>query len=226
MLLQTDNVLDQFQMEHGDYPAMFAAVLADPDIDVQVVDVREGPPPAGAAEAYVITGSRHSVYDDLPWIRALAEFLKGEIAAGRKVVGICFGHQLLAHFLGGRVTPAPGGWEVGVKATRLHERPCWMHAAPDEFSLLSSHKDQVASLPPEAKLLASSANCPVAGFTLGDNVVTFQGHPEFRKPYSRALMDYRRALLGEAVWAAGIASLAEPTSEVLVSQWIRDFLRG
>lgn len=226
VLLQTDNVLEQFQPDHGDYPAMFSAVLDAPDLEVQVVDVRQGTPPPGSGDAYVITGSRHSVYDDLPWIPRLAQFLRTEIDAGRKVVGICFGHQLLAHFFGGEVRPAPVGWEVGVKETEILAPQAWMNPAAPTFNLISSHKDQVQRLPDGAVLTARSPFCPVAGFAMGDNVITFQGHPEFRKGYSQALMAHRRELLGEEKYSDGIRSLDRPTDESLVGRWILGFLRS
>ena len=226
VLLQTDSVLTPFQAEHGDYPSMFAAALAAPDVELSVVDVRQQMPPSGAGDAYVITGSRHSVYDELPWIPALAAFLRVEIAAGRKVVGICFGHQLLAHFFGGEVRPAAVGWEVGVKATEVCAEEAWMSPPARHFNLISSHKDQVARLPEGARLTARSPNCPVAGFSLGDNVITFQGHPEFSKGYSRALMDHRREILGDERYAAGVASLGLQDDAGLVGRWILRFLRS
>jgi GMP synthase-like glutamine amidotransferase len=226
VLLQTDNVLEPFQPEHGDYPAMFSEILTAADIEVSVVDVRTELPAPGAADAYLITGSRHSVYDNLPWIGRLAEYLRGEIATGRKVVGICFGHQLLAHFFGGEVRPATTGWEVGVKETRVRTPTPWMKPPLQQFNLISSHKDQVQKLPDGATVTASSANCPVAGFTMGENVITFQGHPEFRKGYSRALMDYRRQILGDHKYEEGIASLSRETDQDVVGGWILAFLRS
>lgn len=226
VLLQTDQVLERFQPEHGDYPAMFSAVLDAPDVDVEVVDVRERIPAPCSAEGYVITGSRHSVYDDLPWIAPLADFLRIEIDAGKKVVGICFGHQLLAHFFGGEVGPARVGWEVGVKETEICAPQPWMKPAASTVNLISSHKDQVLRLPEGAVITARSPDCRVAGFALGDNVITFQGHPEFRKGYSQALMSHRRELLGEEKYAEGVRSLERPTDEDLVGRWILGFLRS
>ena len=226
VLLQTDNVLEQFQPEFGDYPVMFGNLLEHPSIELSTHDVRFDLPAAGAGDGYVISGSRHSVYDDLPWIKRLATFLDGEIKTGKKVVGICFGHQLLAHFFGGEVRPAATGWEVGVKETEIRERLDWMQPPRAQVNLLSSHKDQVAVLPVGARLSARSGSCPIAGFTIGENVITFQGHPEFRKAYSRSLIGYRRELLGERVTNAGLDSLNKPTDEPLVSRWILGFLLG
>lgn len=226
VLLQTDNVLEQFQPEFGDYPVMFGNLLEHPDIELSTHDVRFDLPPAGSGDGYIISGSRHSVYDDLPWIKQLAVFLEGEIRAGKKVVGICFGHQLLAHFFGGEVRPAETGWEVGVKETEIRERSDWMQPPSAQVNLLSSHKDQVVVLPARARLSACSGSCPIAGFTIGENVITFQGHPEFRKGYSRSLIGYRRELLGEQVANAGLDSLQKPTDEPLVRRWILGFLLG
>ena len=205
---------------------MFGNLLEHPNIELSTHDVRLNLPATGAGDGYVITGSRHSVYEDLPWIRQLAIFLEGEINSGKKVVGICFGHQLLAHFFGGEVRPAVTGWEVGVKKTEIRERMDWMQPPTDQVNLLSSHKDQVAVLPAGARLSAQSGSCPIAGFTMGDNVITFQGHPEFLKGYSRSLIDYRREILGKQVYTEGLDSLEKSTDESLVGHWIRRFLLG
>lgn len=234
-ILQTDSVLEQFQPRFGDYPEMFtnllrraaAAHVPPLELDIRTIDVRGGVlPEPTSCDAYLITGSRHSVYDDLPWIPPLVEFLRRAIAAGRKVVGICFGHQLLAHYFGGETRPAAGGWAVGVHETRLVGAEDWMEPAQSEVALVSSHKDQVARLPEGARLIASTPFCPIAGFVLGRNVMTLQGHPEFEKGYSASLMDMRREILGEDVYAKGMASLEIDTDEAVVGGWILNFIAG
>ena len=128
-ILQTDSVLEKFQPKFGDYPLMFERVLQSsarlPDaaeIRVECINysVQQSMPATLECDAYLITGSRDSVYDDMPWIVELVNFVERAMAAGKKIIGICFGHQLMAHFFGGRVAPAEerlGGW-------RPHQRYC------------------------------------------------------------------------------------------------------
>lgn len=234
-ILRTDEVLPQFQPAHGDYPAMFerlitrAAAAHEPPVRValSVYDARcpETLPEPGVHRAYLITGSRNSVYDEAPWIRRLADFLRAALAQGCRIVGICFGHQLIAHFFGGRTAPAAAGWAVGVQENRIVRRESWMDGeADDRLNLIASHKDQVMEMPEGAKLIATSDFCPVGGFVIGDRVMTIQGHPEFQRAYSRDLMTMRREILGESVFDAGIASLEKETDEDRVGRWIIDFL--
>ena len=201
---------------------LFSGVSPAPEL--VSYDVRQGPPERIDCDAYLITGSRHSVYDDLPWIEPLVAFLREVLAANRKIVGICFGHQLMAHYFGGRVAPATQGWAVGVHDSRVVARDEWMPDDCSNFALLSSHKDQVVEMPANARLYLSNDFCPISGFTMGDQVITVQGHPEFNKAYSRALMDYRQEQLGEGVHARGVASLADDTSEQEMARWIMAFL--
>jgi len=235
-ILRTDAVLDQFQAAHGDYPAMFEAALASPAaLPPELRDraprfsafaAHEGELPADprAFNAFVITGSRHSVYDDLPWLPPLVEFLRTALAADRKVIGICFGHQLLAHHFGGETTRAETGWCVGVHDTEVLEAQPWMEPRATRFGLLSSHRDQVRRLPEGARAFAASARCPNAGFVVGSRVLTFQGHPEFTKAYAADLMRMRESALGAEVFAAGMASLDTATHETLVARWILNFV--
>jgi GMP synthase-like glutamine amidotransferase len=230
-ILQTDRVVDGFRDAHGDYPEMFERLLEAADSTVTtttywVQDVAQLPS-AVLCDAYLITGSRHSVYEDLPWIAPLVEFLRQVLCAQKKIIGVCFGHQLMAHYFGGRVTAAEHGWAVGVHESRLVQHLPWMGTPQaEQVALLSSHKDQVVVLPDDAVLYATNDFCPIAGFTIGDAVVTIQGHPEFSKPYAKALMDKRRDLLGPDVYAQGVASLTQPTHESLLAQWILRFVQG
>jgi GMP synthase-like glutamine amidotransferase len=235
-ILRTDAVLDQFQAAHGDYPAMFETVLAStaarppaladrpPRFTAFATHEGELPEDPRSFAAFVITGSRHSVYDDLPWLPPLTEFLRSALAADRKVIGICFGHQLLAHHFGGETARAETGWCVGVHETEVLAPQPWMEPQVARFGLLSSHRDQVRRLPEGAQAFAASARCPNAGFVVGSRVLTFQGHPEFTKAYAADLMRMREAALGAEVFAAGMASLERATDETLVARWILNFV--
>ena len=225
-ILQTDSVVPELQPEFGDYPDMFARLLRAGALDIDVIDARQTLPTAGHSPAYLITGSKHSVYDPLPWIEALAEFLKVELRGGARVVGICFGHQLIAHFFGGHVGKYEGGWAVGGHDASVLQAQPWMEPRAAQFRILSSHQDQVLRAPDDAAVFARSEFCPISGFTLGDQVLTFQGHPEFEKGYSRQLMMRRRELLGDATVDDGIASLSAPLDDELVASWILRFLEG
>jgi GMP synthase-like glutamine amidotransferase len=232
-ILQTDSVLEQNQPRFGDYPDMFMTLLAggrehSPRFSTFVAqDIAaqgQGYPRPDVCDAYIITGSRHSVYDDEPWIGALVQFIATALAAERKVVGICFGHQLIAHFFGGCTEPAAVGWGAGVQKTQLLSQEGWMDPARQEIGLLCMHQDQVVRLPDNAQPIARSSHCPNAGFVIGDQVLTLQGHPEFSKSYTEVLMRSRRELLGEQRFQAGVASLREETHEALVARWILNFI--
>jgi len=229
-ILKTDSVREEFQHEFGDYPVMFRAVLMasadDVPIEFRDYDVQRGEYPASIDEcdAYLITGSRESAYDDQPWIHRLAQFVQELDAARHTLVGICFGHQLIAHVLGGETRAAETGWAVGVQETQVLSPAEWMLPYRERFGLLSSHKDQVVRLPERAEVFASTPFCPNSGFTIGDHILTFQGHPEFSKGYSRALIELRRELLGEPGYSSGVESLGKPVHQSMVGRWIINFI--
>jgi GMP synthase-like glutamine amidotransferase len=233
-ILRTDAVLERFQARHGDYPEMFERILGAPGHqppalgadrpEFMTYAAYEGELPApDACGVYVITGSRHSVYDDVPWLPALVAFLRDVLAGGGKLVGICFGHQLMAHHFGGATAPAAGGWSVGVQQAAVIRPQPWMQPAASGFGLLASHRDQVVRLPPGAVGFAAGTRCPHAGFVMGNQVLTFQGHPEFSKAYAADLMRMRRELLGEETFREGMASLERESDAALVARWILNF---
>lgn len=231
-ILQTDAVRPEFQAAHGDYPAMFRDLFSarplaqQADIHFTTYDVQRGMPDDTQCDAYVITGSKLSVYDDLEWIRQLAVYLQEVLDAGKKVVGVCFGHQLIAHFFGGQVQPAEGGWAVGVHHSDVVCEHPWMVGDTKSVGLLSSHKDQVIELPDGAQIYLRNDFCPIAGFTIKDQVLTVQGHPEFSKDFAAELMNFRRTMLGEDIYQRGMASLGDPTREYVMADWILQFAAG
>jgi GMP synthase-like glutamine amidotransferase len=231
-ILQTDSVRDELQPEFGDYPGMFQDVLdqgaATEPLEFSSYDVRrnEYPGRLDECDAYLITGSRDSVYDSVPWIQTLGEFVLELDAACTPLIGICFGHQLIAHVLDGETAPADVGWAVGVHTSEVLAQQSWMTPCPTSFRLISSHKDQVVTLPSRAALFAASEVCPYGGFTIDGHILTFQGHPEFEPGYAAQLMTWRRELLGEQRFAAGMASLEQRIDSALVAKWIVNFIHA
>lgn len=226
-ILEADEVDVSLRERYGDYPAMFRELLADSSrLDFRVYRASRGELPATLEEndAYLITGSRYSVYDDEPWIRALGELVVRLDAERRPIVGVCFGHQLIAHVLGGRTGPAPAGWCVGVQRTEILLPMPWMDPFRESVSLPASHRDQVAVLPDRARVFATSDRCPVAGYVIDDHVLAIQGHPEFGKPYSRALLERRREVVGEERYREAVGSYEVETDQPLVGRWIGRFL--
>jgi len=227
-ILQCDSVKPQFQGRFGDYPEMITALFRPlaPAIRYEVYDVVAGHYPTAVDEcdAYITTGSKASVYDDEAWIEVLQAFIIRLREAKIKLIAICFGHQLVAQAFGGKVSQSDKGWGVGVHAMKTTAAAPWMKPLHHVCHVLVSHQDQVVELPPGTELIAGSEFCPHAMFQLDDTILTIQGHPEFSMPYAEALMEFRRELLGESVYAAGIDSLSQRTNEQLIAQWMVAFL--
>lgn len=228
-ILQCDKIREEFA-SHGQYPERFAALLQPvyPSIQFTVFDVEQGELPRDihAADAYLITGSRYGVNDDFPWIAALEEFVRTLHQAHKKIIGICFGHQIIAKALGGKVVKWPKGWAVGMSQNKINQYKAWMNPIQNEFNLLVSHQDQVALLPKEAEIVASSEFCPNYMMQIGAHILTVQGHPEFTKDYSRALMLLRKSILGEDIFQKGVNSLDLPEDDLLIAHWIVNFLQA
>jgi GMP synthase-like glutamine amidotransferase len=154
----------------------------------------------------------------------LAEFVRELDRRRKKLVGICFGHQLVAHALGGKVEKTEKGWGMGLHTHQFVTAPHWHDQADMDLDILVSHQDQVIVAPQQASVLAGSEFCENAVCQIGDHILTFQGHPEFVPGYSREIMAFRRELIGEEVYAGGIASLDGNHEGERVARWILNFL--
>lgn len=229
-LLECDHVEGRVPGAPAGYREMFAALLGPhaPRLRFTYFDACHGdlPDAPQACDAYVCTGSKHSVYDRLDWIGPLADFLRRLHRGRRPYVGVCFGHQMLAHALGGEVAPAACGWGAGVHEMGVHRTEPWMRPALGRCRLQYIHKDQVTRLPADGVALARSAHCEVAMFRVGASTLGIEGHPEFTVPYGAALIRLRSADIGAARARAALDSLAEPTDAAVVGRWVAAFLAG
>jgi GMP synthase-like glutamine amidotransferase len=227
-LLACDEVAERFRRIAGGYQQMFERLLSPhiPGLSLTRFDVQAENIPADprTCDAWITTGSRASVYDDVAWIRSLERFVSQVADSDRPFVGICFGHQVLARTLGAEVKRAPGGWGVGVLPMRVVHREDWMAPALPTVRMQYMHADQVAELPDGATLLGEATHCPVAMFQRGPRLMGIEAHPEFPAAYARALIDDRRSRIGERVADDALARVDEPTDSDIVGGWIAHFI--
>lgn len=228
-ILKTDAVRPEWVGRFGEYPDMFERLLLaeDPSLEFQHWDVEEGeiPEDLGVVDGYIITGSKSSVYDDKPWIRDLEELVTRLDSGHHKLIGICFGHQVIAKALGAVVDKSPKGWGCGIQRYQLTDPVLEADSQGRGLSLIASHQDQVMTMPAGAVVVATSDHCNIAGFRLGNHILTFQGHPEFIPDYSREIMQFRREMIGERQVVAGLASLeSEEHQGARVARWMLSFL--
>ncbi|MCF5878844.1 glutamine amidotransferase [Aeromonas veronii] len=210
------------------YSEMFIrgfAALA-PELEFRVWSALDGELPEDLHEcdAWLITGSRHDAYSDIPWIQALRAWIRQAHDADVKLAGVCFGHQVIAQALGGEVVKSTKGWGLGVSVHPMLADEPWMAPARDQIRILASHQDQVALLPPGATRLAGNDFCPNFMFLQGDNIVAIQGHPEFSVEYNRALIERRRGLLPDERYQSSLSSLEGEVDSTTMMQWLLQFL--
>ena len=223
-ILETGRPPAELEPAFGRYDAMFRRLVGEGH-DFTTYDTLAGefPQQPEDEDAYIVTGSPAGVYDDLPWIAPLISFLQA--AQGRaKLVGVCFGHQVMAEAFGGRVTKSDKGWGVGLHRYDVAEAAPWMDPVPS-FAIPVSHQDQIVAQPPASRILAASPFTAFGMLAYDDQpAISFQCHPEFEPGFAEALIESRRDRLPDP--DAALESLREVDDRALVGGWIRRFLAG
>ena len=233
-ILQCGHAPEELLGRFRNYPDMFVELLGRDAFDYRSFRVVDGEFPAGAddADAWLITGSRHGVYEPHGWIPPLERLIR-EIAGvepsgePRPLVGICFGHQIIARALGGRVEKFAGGWSIGRVEYRLDAAPSPL---PPGAPLMAYHQDQVIEPPPGAVTLGSSDVCRHAALAIGPRILTLQPHPEFDAAFVEGLLETRGHALAPETRERARASLREAgdvdSARARVGRALRDFLQG
>ena len=230
-LLQCDSI-DTHMHTHsgGDYPDMFARLLQQTGqpFALTTFNVTDGVLPQHSKDfdGLIITGSRHSTYEAQPWIDQLTQFIQHCQHHETKVIGSCFGHQVIAHALGGTVNKAIQGWGIGVHQVNIKQQQTWMQPYQAQLNLIFSHQDQVIALPKNATILAESHYCAVQMYVIDQQFLGIQAHPEMSLAHIKALVQQNCELYGpEALSQAKISLERLSHDGEIVGQWMMDFLR-
>ena len=228
-IIETGLVSPANRERHGSYPQMFEAMIAaaDPTVTFGTVSVPAGEklPDASGLEAILITGSSAGVYDGFDWIAPLEDFVRAAHGAKVPMVGVCFGHQLIAQALGGVVRKSEKGWGLGRHVYDLAPDNGLLDGA--RIALAASHQDQVVTPPPGAKTILSSDFTEHAGLLYeGGTTLSVQPHPEFSIGYALACceMAHDKGGAPDGLVAAARASLAEPLESAKLGGAIARFL--
>jgi len=228
LILVTGQTIPDIAARRGDYPAWIREKTGDAwpgewaTVDVRTRAALPGP---RDADAFVLTGSSSSVTERAPWMLHCEALIRDIVAAGRPMLGICFGHQLIAQALGGEVKRNPLGREMGtMRVERLADDPLFA-GLPRSFDIHGTHVDAVVKLPPGGEVLATTPRDPVAAFRVGARVKGVQFHPEFDADVMRGyLLERREIVRGEGGDPdALLAAVHDDTPGVSI---LRNFVKG
>lgn len=225
-LLIFDQVKEAYIADSGTYPEMFQTLFPAYEFEFYEVFKGEFPESVADCEVYMTTGSSHSVYENLKWIQQAKAFIREIYETNRYFIGFCFGHQLMAEALGGKVGKAEGGWCVGIHEFEVVHIKHWMRPVKTEVNFLMMCQDQVLELPPNTIRLAGSKACPNAMLQVGERTLSIQAHPEYTRDYDKFLMESRAGRIGAERVAEGINSLDKNIDTALFRKWVTTFLES
>jgi len=229
-LIQPTDVPEPLREKFGPYDAMFHRLFGPHGFEFETVRLSGGQPlpdPA-ALESVLVTGSSAGVYDThYPWMDPLRAFIRKAYALRTPMLGICFGHQIIADALGGDVRKSEKGWGLGRHVYGVTQRPAHIGGTLPEFAIACSHQDQVIAAPAEADVFLSSAFTPNAGLSYRNGAtMTLQPHPEFEDDYTVALAEMRRGKTSDETIATAIKSVSRPSDSREMAGYLGAFLNS
>ncbi len=220
-ILLAGHVADALIPDHGDYDSMFESFLDGHGFTFSAYPVVDMvfPERPDTADGWLITGSRHGAYEEHPWIEPLEELIRAAYGAHVPLVGICFGHQIVAQALGGHVEKFLAGWAVG--------RQVYEFDGFGSLALNAWHQDQVISVPSGAEVIARNSFCKNAALAYGDRALTIQAHPEFSRPYLEDLIAVRgRGTVPDGMLDEALDRSGEPVNSAVLANRIAEFFIG
>ncbi|MED7788751.1 type 1 glutamine amidotransferase [Francisella sp. 19X1-34] len=226
-ILQTDHIPEHRRVvSGGNYPDMFANLFFKlsvvVDLDIFDVTEQEYPENYDIYDGFIITGSKATAFDDLAWIAKLRSEIVKLYNKNKKIIGICFGHQILAQALGGRVERGPEGFAVGVRNVKVLKQKSWMKPFHNYLSLLFYHQDMVVELPEGSELISTSDYCKVQMFCINSHILGIQAHPEMLKVHNHALIkEYQDDIKNEFQHA--LESLRIRDNSLIIAHWMVNF---
>ena len=219
-ILATGHAPDSLKTDLGDYPAMFTTLLDGHGFTFETWDIenQQFPQSVSQADGWLITGSRHGVYENHPWIKPFETFVRQAYETHIPMVGVCFGHQIIAQALGGTVTKFSGGWNIGHTDYTFEGAP---------LALNAWHQDQVTQIPADARVIGQNNFCENAFLLYSNRAFTLQAHPEFESEFIEGLARTRApGVVPTDLIEAAYEALDNPIQNQVIARRIADFFKS